>query len=271
MINGADSLAFEPYIRVGAFLGLFTVMAVLERISPRRALRLPKNQRWFSNLGIVVLNSIMVRLILPLGPVAFANLWAEHNWGLFNLIGLPFWVEVVFAIVIMDFAIWIQHLLAHRLPWFWQVHLVHHTDLDYDVTTGARFHPLEIFISLAIKFVVIAIIGASPVAVLLFEVILNTMAIFNHANVHLPRAFDAVLRRLVVTPDFHRVHHSDLALETNSNYGFNLSIWDRIFGTYVAQPQRGHTGMTIGLPIFLGQGEHRLDKMLTQPFRNGKD
>ena len=239
----------------------------LELVAPRRALSVSKGLRWFSNLGIVALNTLVARFLLPMAPVAFAGLCATNGWGVLNLIDGPLWLEVVVVIVLMDFAIWLQHVMVHAIPLLWRLHRLHHADLDYDVTTGARFHPLEILLSLGIKFAVIALLGASPLAVLLFEIILNAMAMFNHANVRLPLGLDAVLRVLLVTPDVHRVHHSVRPHETNANFGFNLSVWDRLFGTYQAQPQDGHEGMTIGLDVFRDPIEERLDKLLTQPFR----
>lgn len=261
-------LAHEPTIRLSAFFGIFAVMAMWERIAPRRALTVSKGLRWFSNLGLVALNTIVARLVLPMAPVAFAGICAANGWGVLNLIDGPLWLKIVATIVIMDFAIWLQHVMVHAVPVLWRLHRLHHADLDYDVTTGARFHPLEILLSLGIKFAVIALLGADPVAVLLFEVILNAMAMFNHANVRLPLKLDAMLRWLVVTPDFHRVHHSVLPHETNANFGFNLSIWDRFLGTYQAQPEGGHEGMTIGLDVFRDPVEERLDKLITQPFRD---
>jgi len=264
---GETLLNFEPYIRLSAFFGIFVIMASLELIAPRRPLTVSKKLRWGSNLGIVVLNTIVARLVLPMAPIIFATLCMDRGWGVFNLIAWSGWAEIALAVILLDFVIWLQHVMVHAVPLFWRLHRMHHTDLDYDVTTGARFHPIEILLSLGIKFSVIALIGASPVAVLLFEVILNAMAMFNHANVRLPLGLDKILRILVVTPDFHRVHHSIIVQETNSNYGFNLSIWDRLFGTYIAQPEKGHDDMTIGLPIFRDPTEQRLDKMLTQPMR----
>jgi len=271
MIDVQQILDHEPHIRMIAFVGVFVGMATCELIWPRRALTLSKGLRWISNIGLVVFNTVLARIILPMAPVAFAGLCVDRGWGLFNLVELPFWSEVLVTIVIMDFTIWAQHVMVHVVPIFWRLHRVHHADQDYDVTTGARFHPLEILLSLGIKFAVIAVIGASPVAVLFFEVILNAMAMFNHANVRLPLGLDAVLRLVVVTPDFHRVHHSAIVQETNANYGFNLSIWDRLFRTYVAQPQLGHLDMKIGLDEFRGTTEQRLDKMLSQPFRKAKE
>lgn len=259
--------ANEPAIRLSAFLGVFVLMALWEVIAPRRALTVSKRLRWFSNIGIVVINTVVARAVLPMVPVAFAVLCAERGWGIFNLTDWPAWAELVAAIIILDLVIWLQHVMVHAVPVLWRLHRLHHADLDYDVTTGSRFHPVEILLSLAIKFAVIALIGASPLAVLLFEIVLNAMAMFNHANVKLPLKVDAVLRLVVVTPDFHRVHHSIQPFETNSNFGFNLSLWDRLFGTYIAQPTGGHEGMTIGLDMFRSPIEERLDKMLTQPLR----
>lgn len=271
MLNANDILDLEPVIRLSAFFGIFAIMAGLELAAPRRALTVSKSLRWFSNLGIVVLNTAIARVVLPMAPVAFAGYCATNGWGVLNLLDAPWWIEAIAAVVIMDFAIWLQHVMVHAIPMLWRLHRLHHADLDYDVTTGARFHPIEILLSLGIKFAVIALIGASPVAVLLFEVILNAMAMFNHANVRLPLGLDAVLRTLLVTPDFHRVHHSVLPYETNSNFGFNLSIWDRLFGTHQAQPESGHEGMTIGLDIFRDPIEERLDKLITQPFRDAPE
>lgn len=268
MMDIQNILAFEPQIRLAAFFGIFAIMAGLELLAPRRALRVSKSLRWLSNLGLVALNTVVARLVLPMAPVAFAGYCAANGWGVLNLLDGPTWLEVVAAIVIMDFAIWLQHVMVHAVPVLWRLHRLHHADLDYDVTTGARFHPIEILLSLGIKFAVIALIGASPVAVLLFEVILNAMAMFNHANVRLPLGLDAVLRVLLVTPDFHRVHHSARPHETNANFGFNLSIWDRFLGTYQAQPEDGHEAMTIGLDVFRDPREQRLDKLITQPFRD---
>lgn len=268
MIDPDSILEFEPIIRLSAFFGIFALMAALELAAPRRALTISKSLRWFSNLGIVVLNTAVARVVLPMAPVAFAGYCASNDWGVLNLLDAPWWMEAIAAVIIMDFAIWLQHVMVHAIPVFWRLHRLHHADMDYDVTTGARFHPIEILLSLAIKFAVIALIGASPIAVLMFEVILNGMAMFNHANVRVPLWLDGILRTLLVTPDVHRVHHSVLPHETNSNFGFNLSIWDRIFGTYQAQPEGGHVDMEIGLDIFRDPTEQRLDKLITQPFRD---
>ncbi len=260
-------LSLEQPIRLGFFFGTFALMAMLEIISPRRKLSISKSLRWFSNLGIVVLNTVIARAVLPMAPIMFASLSAEMGWGVFNIFDISPWLAIVATIVLMDLAIWLQHVMVHAVPVLWRLHRLHHADLDYDVTTGARFHPIEILLSLGIKFAVIALLGAPAAAVLVFEVILNAMAMFNHANFKLPLGLDAVLRTMFVTPDMHRVHHSIVPEETNSNFGFNLSIWDRMFGTYIAQPTGGHEGMTIGIDLFRTTKDERLDQMLIQPFR----
>ncbi len=259
-------LGNEPAIRLSIFFGVFAAMALAELAWPRRPLTVSKRLRWSSNLGIVVLNTVLARAVLPMAPVAFAAFAQTRGWGLFNVIDLAPLVAVVATVVLMDFAIWLQHVMVHAIPALWRLHRMHHTDLDYDVTTGARFHPIEILLSLGIKFAVIALLGAPAVAVLIFEVLLNATAMFNHANVKLPLGLDRVLRLFVVTPDMHRVHHSVQPFETNSNYGFNLPWWDRLFGTYIDQPMNGHDGMVIGIDLFRDPAEERLDKMLIQPF-----
>jgi len=256
----------EIAIRLGFFSGIFAVMAVWELLAPRRKPRQSKAVRWYANLGIVVLNSVVARIIFPLAPVAVAIVAAEKGWGVFNVIELYPWVATVAAVVILDFTIYLQHVMVHAMPMLWRLHRMHHADLDFDVTTGARFHPVEIVLSIAIKMAVIVLIGAAPVAVLIFEVLLNTTAMFNHSNIALPLGLDRVLRLLVVTPDMHRVHHSVLPYETNSNFGFNLPWWDRLLGTYRAQPEQGNEGMDIGIDLFQEPTELHLHKMLGQPF-----
>lgn len=237
----------ELAVRLSFFLGVFALMALWEVLAPRRALGTSKTQRWSNNLGLVVLNSVVLRLLFPAAAVGVAVFAAEQGWGLLNYVELPFALAVVLAIVVMDLVIYLQHLLVHAAPTLWRLHRVHHADLDYDVTTGARFHPIEIVLSMLIKFATIVALGPPLVAVVLFEVILNALAMFNHGNVRLPARLDRLLRYVVVTPDMHRVHHSVEDNEANSNFGFNLSLWDRIFGTYIDQPRAGHEGMTIGI------------------------
>ena len=267
-MSGEAYLAYETPIRLGAFFAIFALMAAWELLRPRRRLSVSKSLRWFSNLTIVALNTVLGRVLLPMAPVAFAVLCIERGWGVFNLYAWNGWLELVLAVILLDFAIWLQHVMVHAIPLLWRLHRMHHADLDYDVTTGARFHPIEILLSLGIKMAVIALLGASPMAVLIFEVLLNATAMFNHANVKLPLGLDAMLRLFVVTPDMHRVHHSVHPHEANSNFGFNLPWWDRLFGTYTAQPKDGHETMTIGLTIFRDEKDERLDQMLIQPFRS---
>jgi sterol desaturase/sphingolipid hydroxylase (fatty acid hydroxylase superfamily) len=257
----------EPLIRLSSFLGVLAVMAAFEIVAPRRKLTAPKGIRWFSNLGVVVVNTIALRLLFPLAGVGFALFAAERGWGLGPLLGAPHGLWVIVCVLALDAAIWAQHVAFHFVPALWRLHRMHHADLDIDVTTGLRFHPVEIILSMLIKFAVIALLGAPAVAVLIFEVLLNGTAMFNHSNVKIPERADAMIRTLIVTPDMHRVHHSVDPSETHTNFGFNLSIWDQLFGLYKAQPKFGHEGMTIGLPIFRDPVELRLDRMLTQPLR----
>lgn len=258
--------AHEPVIRLSAFLGIFAAMAVWEVLAPRRKQSLSRLQRWPSNIGIVVLNTIVLRFLFPTAAVGVAILADAQGWGVFNVFGFPLWLVVILSVVIMDLVIYLQHVLVHAVPALWRLHRMHHADTDYDVTTGARFHPLEVIFSMAIKLTVIGALGAPAVAVVIFEVILNATAMFNHGNVRIPKALDNVLRMFVVTPDMHRVHHSVRPGETNSNFGFNLPWWDRLFGTYKSQPQEGHTDMTIGIKQFREKRDQRLDQMLIQPF-----
>jgi sterol desaturase/sphingolipid hydroxylase (fatty acid hydroxylase superfamily) len=263
----------ETRIRLGAFLGVFLAMALWEVVAPRRPLTLGRFWRWPNNLGVTALNAILLRALIPGAAVAVAAAGEIGHWGLFNnlppAIGcyLPRAAVALLAVILLDLVIYLQHVMFHAVPALWRVHRMHHADLDFDVTTGARFHPLEIGISMAIKIAAIAASGASPVAVVIFEVALNATSMFNHSNVRIPLFADRVLRLLLVTPDMHRVHHSVIRTETNSNFGFNLSWWDRLSGTYRAEPQRGHLGMTIGLNEFRDPAELRLDRMLLQPWR----
>ncbi|HEY8585683.1 MAG TPA: sterol desaturase family protein [Rhodanobacter sp.] len=264
-------LAHEPAIRLAAFAGIFVVMALWEVLAPRREQVIGRWRRWPSNLGIVVIDSLLVRLLLPTAAVGVALFAEAHEWGLLHALDVPGWLAVMASMLLLDLVIYLQHIMFHAVPLFWRLHRMHHTDLEFDLTTGARFHPLEILLSLVIKLGVIVALGAPAVAVLLFEVLLNATSMFNHANARLPRRVDAVLRWILVTPDMHRVHHSWHPEETNSNFGFNLPWWDRLFGTYRAQPREGHLGMTIGINQFRDARELRLDRMLWQPVRGPVD
>ena len=249
MLN-CECMEHEAILRLGVFLGLFIIFASAEALSPRRPRQYGRPKRWATNLSITILNTIVLRLMafgLPLLAVGAALDAGQKGWGLFNHLSWPAWVEVALSILILDFAIWAQHLVTHKVPILWRLHRVHHADRDMDVTTAVRFHPVEIGLSMLLKIGLVYLLGPSALAVVLFEILLNGTALFNHSNLKLPLALDAVLRRVLVTPDMHRVHHSLLREEHDSNYGFALSIWDRLMGTYVAQPRRGHDGMTIGL------------------------
>ena len=264
-------LANEPALRLGAFAGVLAVMAAWEVFAPRRARTLARSRRWPANLGIVILNTALVRLLAPAAAVGIALSAQTHGWGLFNIYAIPAWLALAGGVVFLDLAIYLQHVMFHAVPALWRLHRMHHADLDIDVTTGARFHPVEILLSMLIKFAAIAALGVPPAAVVLFELLLNATSMFNHANVRVPMSVEPALRWLVVTPDMHRVHHSIERDETNSNFGFNLPLWDRLFGTYRAQPRAGHAAMTIGIPDFRDPAEcARLTGMLAIPFRSGR-
>jgi sterol desaturase/sphingolipid hydroxylase (fatty acid hydroxylase superfamily) len=261
-----EFLSYEPYIRLVAFGAVFVLMAAWEFLLPRRRQAIRRTWRWPNNLGIVAVNTVLVRIVFPTTAVALAILAEARGFGLFNVVTLPSWIAVIGSVVSLDLAIYLQHVLFHAVPALWRLHRMHHADLEFDVSTGLRFHPIEILLSMLIKFAVVAALGAPAVAVLIFEVLLNATSMFNHGNVRIPARIDRVLRWLVVTPDMHRVHHSILSRETNSNFGFNLPWWDRLFGTYRAQPAAGHEAMTIGIEQFRDPRELGLDRMLVQPF-----
>ncbi|MDR3631134.1 MAG: sterol desaturase family protein [Desulfocapsaceae bacterium] len=256
----------EKIIRFSTFLGILMVLAIMETLTPRREKTVPKAQRWFINLTLVALNPLSVALVFPLLPMGMAQLAAEHNWGLLNHSALPFWLKIISGIVMLDLVLYTQHVLSHAIPAFWRLHRVHHADLDFDLTTGLRFHPLEIVISMLVKLAAVAAIGPPPLAVLLFEIVLNATSMFNHSNIEIPQKIDLILRMLAVTPDMHRVHHSVIIRETNSNFGFNLPWWDRLFGTYKDQPANGHTEMLIGLAQYRDQRKLSLIRLLIMPF-----
>jgi len=257
----------ETWLRLSVFFGIFFIMALWEMIAPRRTLSYGK-KRWVANLGIVILNSFVARIVLPMGAVG-AALWADsHGVGLLPLFHLSDVFLVFIAVILLDFIIYAQHVMFHRIPILWRLHQVHHADRDIDVTTGLRFHPIEIIISMLIKITAVLLLGVPVVAVIIFEIILNAMAMFNHSNVRLPQIMDRLIRLLLVTPDVHRVHHSIIYDETNSNYGFNLSVWDRLCRTYKAQPELGHDKAIIGLPEYQHEPTHQLSWMLRLPFQS---
>ena len=257
----------ELVIRLSAFAGVFAVMAMWELVAPRRPWAVGRATRWPNNLGILVVDAVAVRLLIPTAAAGVALLAAERGFGLFNQIGWPAWLTGLVGFVVLDLVIYGQHVVFHHVPWLWRLHRMHHADLDIDVTTGVRFHPVEILLSMLIKIATVALLGIPAAAVVAFEVVLNATSMFNHSNVVLPPWLDRVVRLIVVTPDMHRVHHSVVRAETDSNFGFNLPWWDHLFGTYRPEPAAGHDGMTIGLPAFRDTNELRLDRLLTQPFR----
>jgi sterol desaturase/sphingolipid hydroxylase (fatty acid hydroxylase superfamily) len=261
-------LANEPLVRVGFFLGVFVLMALWEFLLPRRVRNIGRRFRWPNNVAVVVINTVILRLLFPAAAVGLALVAESHNLGLLNLIQWPRWISIVLGVVFFDLVIYLQHVMFHAVPAFWRLHRMHHADLDIDVTTGVRFHPIEIVLSMLVKLGAILMLGPPAVSVLIFEVLLNATSMFNHSNAYIPLSIDRVLRLFVVTPDMHRVHHSVEDYEANSNFGFNLPWWDRLFGTYLSQPRAGHHGMTIGLNSFRDeQSCLSINGMLMIPFR----
>lgn len=268
MVAASFALAHEPIVRFGLFSLAFAAIAAWEALAPRRAPTVAKSRRWLGNLGIAALSSALVRLAFPLAAVGMAAFASSNGWGVLNHFGVPPWLAVPLAVIALDFVIWLQHVIVHAVPALWRLHRVHHADLDFDLTTGLRFHPIEIALSMGIKFAAIVVLGPPVLAVLVFEVLLNLTSMFGHANVRLPAALDRVLRWVVVTPEMHRVHHSVEDDETNSNFGFNLPWWDRLFGTYRDQPRAGHAAMELGIRDHRDPDEViRLPGLLMLPLR----
>ena len=261
----------EAWIRLGFFLAVFGGMAWWESIAPRRDLSIsPKHKRWMANISLVVVNTFLLRLLFPAAVVAAAVVAEQRQWGVLHLLAWPLWIEGILAVVALDLVVYLQHVLFHAVPAFWRLHRVHHADLDFDVTTGSRFHPLEILLSTGIKVAAVLALGPAVLAVLVFEIVLNASSMFNHSNVRIPVRWDRGLRWCVVTPDMHRVHHSIRRNETNSNFGFTLPWWDRLLGTYIDQPRDGHTAMLIGISDFRDERRcARLSGMLMLPFTGG--
>jgi len=256
----------ELIYRLGIFLAVFLTMALWEVIAPKRRLTVSKTERWFNNLSIIAIDNLLLALLVPAIAIKTAMIAQKGGWGLFNYTHVPYWISVICSVLFLDMVIYLQHLMFHAVPLLWRFHMMHHADLDIDVTTGLRFHPVEILISMVIKVAAVTVIGAPVLAVLLFEILLNGTSMFNHSNVRLPYNIDRFLRLLVVTPDMHRVHHSVTIRETNSNFGFNFPWWDRIYGTYRAQPAAGHEGMKIGLAQYRNRGQVTLPRLLALPF-----
>jgi sterol desaturase/sphingolipid hydroxylase (fatty acid hydroxylase superfamily) len=264
----ADALiAHESSLRLGVFAVVLAAMMAWEIAAPRRRAEIPRVLRWSNNLALVVVDTAILRISFPILAVALAGMAESRGWGLLNMLGVPFWPALLVSIVILDLAIYLQHVVFHAVPGLWRLHRMHHADLEFDATTGLRFHPFEIVISMGVKLAVVAALGPPAVAVLAFELLLNAASLFNHANIALPHRIDRWLRLVIVTPDMHRVHHSADPRETHSNFGFSLSMWDRFLGTYRAQPARGHEGMEIGIGAFRTRRDLWLDRMLLQPFR----
>ncbi len=266
------ALAHEPGLRLGAFFGMLILMGLWEALAPRRVRLWPRRVRWPHNLALVALNSLILRLLFPVAAVGFALRGAERGWGLLNAFDLPFWWAFALSIIALDLAIYLQHVMFHAVPLLWRLHRMHHADADFDVTTGARFHPVEILLSMLIKLAVITVLGAPAAAVLVFEILLNATAMFNHANLRLPEPVDRILRFVLVTPDMHRIHHSMEVLEANRNFGFNLPWWDRLFGTYRDRARLPQESMTIGVEGITGHDDAaRLTGMLLLPFAERGD
>jgi len=256
----------ETLVRLGFFTAIFIVVAQSENIAPRRIPLKSKFKRWISNIGMQIIDVVVLRLFFPVFPFGGAVICAQRGWGLLNYCQIIQPVALIIGVLVLDFVIYLQHRMFHFVPIFWRVHMVHHTDEDIDVTTAVRFHPLEIILSLLIKFAAVAAIGASSLSVLIFEVLLNGASMFNHGNIRIPLAVDRIIRMVLVTPDMHRVHHSVIMRETNSNYGFSFSWWDRLLGTYKAQPQEGHDKMKIGLNGYHDDRSLKLSALLAMPF-----
>ena len=260
--------AAEPLIRLSVFAAGLAALMAWELLAPRRPLTVGRWRRWPSNMGVVVIDALLLRILFPTAAVGLALVAEANGWGLLNLIASPDWLAIVIAIILLDLVIYAQHVLFHAMPLLWRLHRMHHADLDIDVTTGIRFHPVEILLSMVIKLGAVVVLGAPALGVMIFEILLNATSMFSHSNVRLPVGVDRWVRRIVVTPDMHRVHHSIVRQETNSNFGFNLPWWDRLFGTYRAQPRAGHDAIVIGIHGHTDPREvARLDSMLLMPFK----
>jgi sterol desaturase/sphingolipid hydroxylase (fatty acid hydroxylase superfamily) len=264
----ATIISLEPWIRFSAFAGCFLLLWAWEVFAPRSPRAMPRSRRWPANIGMVAVNTALTRLFFPVAAVGVAVAAEENRWGLLHAyLDLPHWLDVLVGFIVLDLAIYLQHVLFHSVPALWRLHRMHHADLELDLTTGARFHPIEIMLSIVFKAAVVLALGAPALAVVLFEILLNATSMFNHANIRIPPRYENIVRAVVVTPDMHCIHHSIRRHETNSNFGFNLPVWDRLFGTYRARPEDGDA-MTIGIESFRSPDELRFHRMLTQPFRN---
>jgi len=261
----SNLLSHEAAVRLGSFFGLLVVFGAIELRYPGRPLAGYKGLRWIGNLGLSVINSVAVRAAFPVLAIGMAQRAEAGGWGLLNQIALGEPWAFIISLAVLDFAIYLQHAMFHFVPTLWRLHRVHHTDVDLDVSSAVRFHFIEIMISMGIKLATVAVLGPPVLAVLVFEVWLNATSMFHHSNLRLPRPIDRVLRWFIVTPDMHRIHHSIIVDETNSNFGFNLPLWDRVMGTYRDQPRAGHDAMVLGIEDFRGRTDQRLDRLLIQP------
>lgn len=266
----ANFLAYEPALRLAALFATLAVLASCEALAPRRGLTQSRRQRWLANLGLALVDTALLRLAAPAAAVGLAVTAQNHGWGLLNLLDAPAGAGIILSLVLLDLALYAQHMATHAMPVLWRLHRVHHSDLDIDLTTGLRFHPAEILLSMAYKAAIVAALGAHPAAVLIYEVLLSCSSLFTHSNIRLPEGIDRALRQIWVTPDMHRVHHSILRSETDSNYGSCLSLWDRLFSTYRAQPRAGHDAMTLGMASFRATADQDLWRLLLQPLQAEK-
>ena len=271
MAEPAEISSYSDAARFGAFFGMLAILAIAEIIVPRHRNEIPRLIRWTNNFGVVIIDALLVRLAFPFAAAGLAIMAQDGGWGLFNIWAAPFWIAFLASFLILDFAIYIQHVVFHAVPGLWRLHRMHHADLEFDVSTGLRFHPGEILISFAFKLAIVLALGPPAAAVLLFEIALNATSMFNHSNIRIPARIDRVLRWLVVTPDMHRIHHSVDSAENNANFGFNLPWWDRLLGTYLAKPKGGYRKMKIGLNEFRTRRDLWLDRMLIQPFRSDSE
>ncbi len=265
-------LQYQDILRLGFFIGIFLLVALVEYLKPRRQQLAHRPRRWFTNLALVAIDSMVVRLMLPMGLIAIALQAKEMGWGLFNLIDSPAWFSFILALILLDLAVYWQHRVFHMLPVLWRLHKVHHSDCALDASTGLRFHPIEIALSILLKLLLVLLLGIPATAIIIFEIVLNAVAMFNHGNIRLPLALDSILRKFIVTPDMHRVHHSNIPNEYNSNFGFNISLWDRFFNSYLAQPQKGHDNIEIGLKEYPSNTQtSSLIALLVMPFKKPKE
>ena len=268
MTGAAEVSDYYDAARIGVFMGVLAILAIAELVIPKQRSEIPRLIRWTNNFGVVVVDALLIRIVFPVAAVGLALSAQEEGWGILNILAIPFWIAFLASLLVLDFAIYLQHVVFHAVPALWRFHRMHHADLEFDVSTGLRFHPGEILLSFAFKLALVLAIGPPAAAVLVFEIVLNATSMFNHSNIRISPRVDRILRWMLVTPDMHRIHHSVDPTENNTNFGFNLPWWDRLLGTYLANPKAGYDAMTIGLDEFRSRRDLWLDRMLAQPFRN---